>query len=482
MSEPTDPFARLDATAQGELVRRGEATPLELVDAAIVRIERLNPEINAVISTRFEEARAEARAMQAPPSSAALFPGVPYLIKDLSALAGAPLTYGSRFFAKSKARKSEPLVARAIEAGFIPLGKTNTPEFGLLGSTESVLHGPVHNPWRLDHSSGGSSGGAAAAVASGMVPIASGGDGGGSIRIPASCCGVFGLKPSRGRALDPRAQGPGGLSVALGLSRSVRDTAGLLAVLERTDKDAPFERLGKVTGPSPRRLRIALAPRSINGDEPAPEVADALAAASKLCSELGHTVEEAAPQVDGEEAVKRFLVCWSAVPAMLRRNLWLLRLKEWNWAAVENSFEPWTLGLAEWYQELAAREPDLVERSIAYFDRIAEAYDAFFTSYDVILSPVTRSPPVPIGEQAPTVDFETLLERSVDFVSYTPVHNAIGTPAMSVPLAWSADGLPIGLQFAAQRGAERTLLELAYELEAARPWADQWPKSSYIHI
>ena len=280
------------------------------------------------------------------------------------------------------------------------------------------------------------------------------------------------------RALDPLRQGPGGLSVALGLSRSVRDTAALLSVLERADRKAPFERLGLVEGPSSRRLRIAVARLSINGDEPGPEVAEALEETAKLCRDLGHSVEEAEPEIERDEAVQRFLVCWAAVPAKLRRNLWLLRLKDWNWAPEEECFEPWSLGLAEWFRERGRRERGMVRRSERFFAALAATYAEFFERYDLILSPVTRHPPALLGEHAPTVPFAELLERSIDFVSYTPVHNAIGTPAMSVPLSITASGLPIGSQFAARAGDERSLLELAYELEAARPWADDWPPVS----
>ena len=480
-----DPFVRLDATAQADLVRRGQVRPIELVDAAIARIERLNGDLNAVIATCFDAARAQALAWEGDRFDAAPFPGAPYLIKDLSSLKGLPITYGSRLFRSTRARAHEAVVTASLEAGLIPLGKTNTPEFGLLPSTEPVLFGPTRNPWNLAHSPGGSSGGAAAAVASGMAPIASGGDGGGSLRIPASCCGLVGLKPSRGRALDPVRQTPGSLSVSLGLSRSVRDTAALLAALELPDGERAFPRLGMVSSPSRRRLRIALAPEAVGGGGPSPEVAEALTDAAKLCADLGHDVEEAAPEIDGKAAIERFLVFWGGVPDQLLKALPLIRLLQLFQGNVMTTpaaagLEPWSTGLAKWRRVRAREEKDATERSLAFFEEAGRVYSAFFQRYDVILSPVLRRPPPLIGELAPTLPFDTLLERCVDIVAYTPIHNAIGTPAISLPLWRTPGGLPIGSQFAARAGDERTLLELAYELETARPWAAEWPPYSAI--
>ncbi len=465
-----DAYFQLDATAQADLVRRGEAHPLELLDAALARIEALNPEINAV--TALFEANARKHAMR--PAHGGPFAGVPYLIKDLAAVAGAALTYGSRLFADNVARRNEAIVRRALEAGFILAGKTNTAEFGLLPTTEPLLHGATRNPWDPERSAGGSSGGAAAAVACGMVPVAQGGDGGGSIRIPASCCGVFGLKPSRGTVVPPLRRSPGDLSVNLCLSRSVRDTARLLCASEA---DGGIERLDArcVTGPSSRRLRIALSTRTFLGVEAEPDVKTAVEDVAKLCESLGHCVEDAAPPLAGEEAVTHFLAFWAAGPAMLVKNFWLIRLKTWCATAKANVLEPWTLGLADWFLSEERRSPGLMQRARAFFDGVARDLDGFFSRYDVILTPVLRKQPARLGEHAPTVPFATLLERCVDHIAYTPLHNAVGTPAMSVPLSMSAAGLPIGSQFAARRGDERTLLHLAYELEAARPWAGRWP-------
>lgn len=465
-----DPFFHLDATAQADLVRRGEAHPLELLDAAFARIDALNPHINAV--TALFEKSARRQAMQ--PVQGGPFAGVPYLIKDLAAVGGAALTYGSRLFANNVARRNEAIVRRALQAGFILAGKTNTAEFGLLPTTEPLLHGATRNPWDLERSPGGSSGGAAAAVAAGLVPVAQGGDGGGSIRIPASCCGVFGLKPSRGTVVPPLRRSPGDLSVNLCLSRSVRDTARQLCACEA---DGGIEGLDArcVTGPSPRRLRIAFSTRTFLGTQAEPEVKAAIEDVARLCESLGHHVEEAAPVLAGEEAVTHFLAFWAAGPAMLVKNFWLIRLKTWCATAKANVLEPWTLGLADWFLAEERKGPGLMLRAERFFEVVGRELDGFFDRYDVHLTPVLRRLPPRLGELAPTVPFETLLARCVDHIAYTPLHNAVGTPAMSVPLSISPSGLPIGSQFAARRGDERTLLHLAYELEAAKPWAGRWP-------
>jgi amidase len=471
-----DQFFHLDATAQAALVKSGAVSPTELLEAAIARIEALNGSVNAVTFLQYDEARKQAQRARPPQQIADQpFAGVPFLIKDLSAMRNAPVTYGSRLFANNIAWHNEAIVARALKAGFIIVGKTNTAEFGLLPTTEPLLFGPTRNPWNLDHSAGGSSGGAAAAVASGMVPVAQGGDGGGSIRIPASCCGIFGLKPSRGRTVPLMRKTAGDLAVNLCLSRSVRDSARFLQASEVTGRSAAFTPLGFVSGPSKRHLRIAYSTRNMLGSDAEPEVKAALDDVAALCASLGHTVEEAEFAVDGEAAIRHFIACWAAGPAKLLHYFWLVRLRTWFNGAPEEVLEPWTCKLAEWYEKEKKRTPDLISRAIAFFKAMQHTSNEFFSHYDVHLTPVLRRLPVRIGEFASDLDFDDLLAACVDHITYTPLHNAMGTPAMSVPLSWSASGLPIGSQFAARAGDERTLLELAYELEEAKPWADKWP-------
>jgi amidase len=476
----SDPFVRLDGMAQANLVRKGEVTPLELVDAAISRIEKLNPKINAVVHTRFEKARELAASDDIPDGP---FTGVPYLIKDLSELEGEPLTFGSNLFAGNIADHDNGGVQRAKEAGLIIIGKTNTPEFGLLGTTESDLLGAAHNPWNLDHHTGGSSGGAAAAVASGMVPFAHASDGGGSIRIPASVCGLVGLKPSRGRVHTVEGEGmPGDIGIRLAVSRSVRDTAQILNVSERKGNEALFEPTGFVAGASDRRLKIAFSTVNYAGVDADPDVKMALNETARLCESLGHEIVEAKPFLNAEEFLENFMGIWASAPSELVANAWLIGLTQFRWTNAEEGLEPWTRGLAEWFDKKEAANPGVIERSLAYFKRVEEDYDAYFKTVDVELSPVLRTPPVLLGEQGPHVGFDTLFDRVLDYVSYTPQHNVAGTPAIALPLSMSSADLPIGSQFATRKGGEATLLELAYELEAAAPWGERWAPTSAVNL
>ena len=312
-----DAFSGYDGIGQAQLVRSKQATPLELVDSAIARVEAANPKLNAVVWEMFEHARTRAKGeLPASPLS-----GVPYLIKDLNNVAGEPTTWGSRFSAGAPVAINDPMPQKAIDAGLVIVGKTNTPEFGLLPTTESIRLGPCHNPWNLDCSSGGSSGGAAAAVAAGLVPAAHASDGGGSIRIPSSCCGVFGLKPSRLRMnLGLENTVMGGIVTENCVSRTVRDNAMLFSLTEDTGDFARFKPIGFVAGPAKRRLRIAFTTTSCNGVEPHPDVKAAVEASAKLCESLGHTIVPAQNPVDGEAFYEAFLVVWSSLPAMLARR------------------------------------------------------------------------------------------------------------------------------------------------------------------
>lgn len=484
---PSDPFEELDATALADLVRRGEASALEVTDAAIARMEARNPRVNAVVSTRFEAARAEAAALDADPARkrAAPFAGAPFLVKDLDGLKGAPLTYGSRLFRDYRAKQTEPLIAAALDAGFIPLGKTNTPEFGLVGTTEPLLHGPTRNPWNLDMSPGGSSGGAAAATAAGMLPLAHASDGGGSIRIPAALCGLVGLKPSNGRGLPLSRPSPGDISVCLCVSRTVRDTARFLDMSDAARAAAGVgcqtaPPIGAVDRPIDRPLRIALMTETIQGRPPEPEVAQAVQNAARALEGLGHHVEPATPPIDAEEATAHFLALWCSAANQIVRSFPLIRAvacgwRVWRWPSRETALDPWTRGLAARFVDLERRRPNQLARAGAYFERLRETHAAFFTRYDVTMSPVLRRVGFPIGEQSPLVPFDVLLDRVTDNVGYTPTANALGWPALSLPMGWASDGRPIGVHFAAKKFDETTLLRLALQLEAAHPWKDRRP-------
>lgn len=476
-----DPFSTMDATEQAELVRRSEVSPLELVDAAINRIETLNPKLNAVIHPNFEYARDLAKSNKLPDGP---FKGVPYLIKDLSSQKGQPFEYGSRLFKGYKARVDNGSVKTAKASGLIILGKTTTPELGLVSTTESIATGATRNPWNLDHHTGGSSGGSAAAVASGMVPFAQADDGGGSIRIPASICGLVGLKPSRGRHVSipgEEAILDADILCRLGVTRSVRDTAQLLNISERKSLIARHRPVGYVSGPSNKRLKIAYAfSNGPNGDVADPCVQAAIQNTAELCASLGHEVIEDQPHIDTEEFTEHFMGIWASTPFKLAKYARIIGLTQGKWISAQDGLEPFTLGLANWFKQSEKKKPGVVKRSLDYFDRMERQFNTFFSMYDVQLSPVLRTPPIKIGEQSPDVNFETLYERMIHYASFTPANNATGTPAISLPLFTSANGLPIGSHFSAGQGEERKLLELAYELEAALPWKDRWPQVSAV--
>lgn len=467
-------LARLDATAQAELVRRGEATPIELVDAAIARIERVNPRLNAVVTPLFERAREAARG-DLPDGP---FRGVPFLLKDLqAALAGARLTSGSCFLADFVAPIDTELVRRHKRAGLVVVGKTNTPEMGILPVTEPVLFGPARNPWDPARTPGGSSGGSAAAVAAGIVPMAHGNDGGGSVRIPASCCGLFGLKPTRGRISYAPLLGDimGGLVVEHALTRSVRDSARLLDATEGPTPGDPYAAprparpYAEEIGADPGRLRIAWSDRP---PIPAPvdaECAAAVRAAAELCDELGHEVEEAAAPIPSELLYDAFMLLWRAGIAWSVAGAGQMTGRE----PVQESFEPLTWAL---YREGAGVAAPAYLGAVTTLQRIAREVAAFFQAHDLWLTPTIARLPLPVGElDGSSSDVDATLRRAAEFVPFTPLFNATGQPAMSVPVHWSEDGLPVGVQFAGRYGDEASLFRLASQIEEARPWADRTP-------
>lgn len=468
-------LAGMDATAQAELVRSGKAKPIELVDAVIARIGRLNPAINAVITPLFEQARAAANGVL--PDGP--FRGVPYLLKDLQALyAGAPLHAGSAQLRGFVPDHDSELVLRLKRAGVVIVGKTNTPEFGLLPTTEPRLFGASRNPWDTGRITGGSSGGSAAAVASGMVAMAHANDGGGSIRIPASCCGVFGLKPTRAR--NPLGPDLGdqmnGLPVEHAVTRSVRDSAALLDATCGPDIGDPYwapppaRPFLQEVGADPGRLRIGFSTASLTGSPIHADCVRAVQDAAQLCSDLGHEVSEAAPSIDGEKFVNAFLRVWAVGCARgMEGNAIMLGRKP-----VREEFEEGTWALAEQGRQVSAATYLL---TVTLLQRIARQIARFFVSHDVWLTPTLADPPLPLGSfDSPPGDPLYCLRRAVEFVPFTPVCNVTGQPAMSVPLQWNADGLPVGVHFAGRFGDEATLFRLAAQLEAARPWAARRPK------
>jgi amidase len=467
----------LDATALADLVRRGEVTPLELVDAAIDRIERVNPRLNAVVTPMYEIARQVAQS-DLPDG---IFKGVPFLLKDLqAAYAGVKMTCGSRYMKDFVPDHDSELVVRHKRAGLIVVGKTNTPEFGILPTTEPELHGRTRNPWGVTRTPGGSSGGSAAAVAAGMVPMAHAGDGGGSIRIPASCCGLFGLKPTRAR--NPLGPSFGdlfsGLIVEHALTRSVRDSAALLDATSGPAPGDPYyappvtRPFREEVGADPGRLRIGFTTIPPTGSPVEPDCIAAVDDAAKLCADLGHEVEETKFTINGEMLSQAFLTLWSA------GNAWMLHSLSYavGRKATPEELEPLTQVLAEIGGRRSAPE---YLTAVQIIQVISRRVAAMFEKYDVLLTPTLGEAPVPLGSFDPTPeDAMQGMKRAAQFVPFTPIFNATGQPAMSVPLYWNEAGLPIGAHFAGRFGDEATLFRLAGQLEAAKPWAAQRPPGS----
>ena len=479
----TDELASLDATAQAQLVREGSATPAELVDAAIARVEAINPQLNAVIHPLFDKAREQA----AGPLPDGPFRGVPILFKDLQcAVAGDPYHRGTNALKRvgHLAQHTDDLAVRYLEAGFVCIGRTNTPEFGLVPTTEPHAHGASRNPWDTTRTTGGSSGGSAAAVASGMVPLAHANDGGGSIRIPASCNGLVGLKPSRGRT----SQGPdsGHLSSPLTVegcvSRSVRDTAAVLDALRRpfpgqaVVAPEPARPFAQEVGADPGRLRIGvLTANPLGTGEVHADCVAAVEDAARLLESLGHVVEYEYPKAFEDPAVVGyFTALWDAgladeitdIGRKLGRDVTADDVEPLTWDMYQS-------GLGVTAQQLL----DAVH-ALEHFGRDIGAWWEPFdgsTGFDLLLTPTLAEPPVPLGTfenaEMPILGFM----RAAAFAPFCAGFNLSGQPAISLPLSWNAEGLPVGVHLAAAYGREDLLLRIASQLEVARPWADRVP-------
>ncbi|WP_426751183.1 amidase [Myxococcus sp. Y35] len=474
-----DDYSRFDAVGLAELVRRKEVTPEELLRVAVEAIHRVNPTLNAVIETRDADAR-EALKQGLPDGP---LRGVPFLFKDIGVhAAGVPADFGSRLTQGTVFPYDSALIARYRRAGLVLLGRTNTPEFGNNATTEPVLHGPTRNPWDMGRSPGGSSGGSAAAVAAGVVPVAHGNDGGGSLRIPASLCGIFGLKPTRGRvSLGPNVgEVICGMGVEHVLSRSVRDSAALLDATHGPEAGDPYfapppqrpylEEVGRAPG----RLRIALMTAAPMGGPVSPECVEAARLAARLCEELGHEVTEAAPEHDGHLLHEAITTAWSATLA----SLVAMASHDSGREAGPDSLESSTWAVVRQGQTLTATE---LQRALGIFNFVSRQVGRFFEQYDVLLSPTVATPPFPLGlldANAPRTAREWY-DHVFGHCPFTALFNVTGQPAMSVPLHWSEGGLPIGVQFAGRYADEGTLFRLASQLEQARPWAQRRPP---VHV
>jgi amidase/6-aminohexanoate-cyclic-dimer hydrolase len=465
-------YGDYDGLGLAELVRTRQVSARELLDEAIARTEALDGKLNAVVVRHDDHARKQIDAGL--PDGP--FTGVPFLLKDLDLLEGTRTTFGASAYKDFVAPHTGTLASRFLAAGVTIYGKSASPEFGLMPTTESRLHGPTRNPWNLDHSSGGSSGGAAAAVAARILPVAHASDGGGSIRIPASACGLFGLKPTRARnPIGPdRGEGWGGLACGHVVSISVRDSAAMLDALHGPEPSSPYvapppERpFADEVGRDPGRLRIAFTDVSTYGDPIDPEVASAVSGTAKLLEALGHHVEARAPRLpaDPAEVIATIVACNTGLTVQLAEQV-LGR------PMTDRDFEVLTLASAG--NARKASGIDYCAAQLGAF-QISRALSEFFADVDVFLSPTLCTPPLRIGEidtmASDLSGIRGLLRR---YIPGTSLSNISGQPAMSVPLAWTASGLPIGMMFAGRFGDEATLLRLASQLEQQQPWKNRRP-------
>lgn len=486
------PYTSYDAVGLAQLVRNKEISPIELVHAAIKQINHHNPKLNAVVHTRYEAALHEAAQVNIGEQP---FAGVPILLKDISqAIGGEPLTSGSRLFQHHKAPSDSHFVAKLRKAGFIPLGHTNTPEFGLKNITESKLHGPARNPWNPLHSPGGSSGGSAAAIASGMVPMAGASDGGGSIRIPASFSGLFGLKPTRGRT--PVGPGVGrqwqGASIDFALSKTVRDSAALLDVLQVLQNEAAFQfplypgkYLEDMYRNKDRTYRIAYTTDSPVGTDVSDEAKQAVLQLVKFLEAEGHFIDEKSSPVNGMQLMENYCIMNSGEMAAMALNIERALGRAITSEDIE--IEGWVL--LEAGRKLSAAEYVL---SLADWDTAAAQMNTIWDRYDFYITPATAFPAPRVGELTPgpeqiqhllTVSelskqkqqelIYDMFEPSLTYTPFTQLANLTGTPAMSVPVFLTETGLPLGVQIMSAKGREHDLFSLAHLLENSSLWVNQ---------
>lgn len=472
-----DSYKNLDALAIADLVRRGEVSALEVLDTTLKQIEAINPALNAIVTPLYDEARQaiEAGLPDGP------FTGVPYVFKELVvSVAGTPTTAASRLYAGNMATADSEIVTRCRRAGLVVIGKTNSSEFGLSATTEPKLFGPTKNPWNLKHTPGGSSGGSAAATAAGIVPMGHASDGGGSIRIPASCCGLFGLKPTRARitAGPEGGEGLAGLAMQHAVTRSVRDSAALLDCTAGPMAGDPYfppppdHTYLEATKRDPDRLRIGFSIKAPNGAQIDPECSEATLAAAKLCEALGHEVVEAELDFDIEAVQEGFLAVFQA------NTMANVARATGGELPQEGLIEPLTRAIAE--RGLAMSAPEYI-RNLQVLHRESRKIARFFTQYDIWLTPTLAQLPPKIGyfdTSASSVD--EWQAKLFAFIPITFLFNVTGQPAMSIPLGQSKNNLPIGCHFAARYGEEELLFSLAGQLERAAPWENNRPPMKWL--
>ncbi len=459
-----------DAVGLAELIRSGKISQRKVLEATIARIKALDGSLNAMTTLSFT--RALKRVEEISPDT--VFAGVPTVLKDLVDMGGVRRTSGSVMSLAYVPKQSVDYVLAMESAGLNIVGITNTPEFAALALTDNQAFGPTRNPWDLGRSAGGSSGGSAVAVAAGYVPLAHGTDGGGSNRIPASCCGVLGMKASRYRQVSGEADGGHEfLRTHQCLSRTVRDSAALLAATENPNNQAGYPPVGHVTGPGTKRLRIAVSAENCFGEQPEATVREALNKTVKLCKSLGHEVVEIKNPLDGKalfQALEAIMLV--DMPGLLAKVEALTGKKAEEAGLLTKA----TVDLGRYGASLS---PDAFKKGVVYSRLLTKEFEQFFTGYDMWLTPTIPIEAPKIGYLSHDTPFDLARDRNLRLLSYTALANCTGAPAMSVPLFQSSTtGLPIGSHFMAAPGADKILYELAYELEAAQPWADRWPTHS----
>ncbi len=458
-----------DATALAARLRRREVSFREVTEAAIARAREVEPVLNSIVTDRYDEALQAAAQLDQNPDEddPSLFRGVPTFIKDNLDVTGLPTSHGSAAVPPNIARHTSPFARQLLAQGYVCLGKSSLPEFGFNATTEPAFTQPSRNPWNPAFSTGASSGGSAALVAAGVVPVAHANDGGGSIRIPAACCGLVGLKPTRGRVVDNDAAASLPINIVADgiVSRSVRDTAGFLAEAERFFRNRKLPAVGRVEGPPSRRYRIGLVLDSINGHRTDDPTRQAVEQTARQLERMGHDIvpmDVPVPDTFPDD----FALYWAMLAFGVRLNGRKLIHPQFDKRKVDGL----TNGLSDMFKQQFWRIPGVLWR----LRRSARDYARAMRGYDAVLTPVLGHTTPPLGHLSPTVPFDTLFERLTRYANFTPLANATGAPALSMPAALTLDNLPISVQLMGQHGGERTLLELAYALESEPSWPSLW--------
>lgn len=460
-------LSQLDALAIVDLIQSKQLSPKELLLDTIKRIEALDSKIGAISIRDFDAALKRAENI----NTALPFAGIPLLLKDGTDFGQVIRPHNSRFFKNYQSKGKSPIVKKYEALGFNFIGYTKTPEFNnMAGSTEPLLSSPCRNPWNLNKSVGASSGGAAAAIAAGYVPMAHGTDGGGSLRIPASACGVFGFAPSQYQMLSGQLDGEHNLFTRHhALSRTVRDSATLCYHTQSNNKKAGLSTLPLVKGINIKRLKIGLLDKGALKIPLQPSIREGLKKSAQLLQDLGHTVEKTTLDINGEAFFQAYFILFGEKMKLLIKAVEQATGKK---AEATNLLEPLTVAMARDLEQYTSIDK---QKAFDYMAQLKRKLHAVFSKYDLIMSPVTAMLTPEIGYLKPNKPYDFLYKKNTEYMEYTVLQNMTGSTAMSVPLHWTTNNLPVGIQFAAAVGQENRLLELAFELEAAQPWKDKRP-------